>query len=335
MSVSSRIGGPSPPAPPPSGRGPRRPVPPRACRYGDLLAPARSALAARQRLRLPRCAVLRALQDPQHGAWGVRGNPFGWHFGGQATADQCRRVMHRRRQPVGQRVQQLYLGGAPVEPRRDVRLQRCAVRRRQAQRGCGTAERGKQDERPGTGGPLLLRRYVAPGERRPPVVVARCAGEERTGHPARAARADEVLAAPAQMPGPLEVVQRGPQCALPVREHLCEGLHGDVGAVRQPVDVGGDGGLARRQMREIACGAWVLAGRGPLAVTRIGHRVRRGVRGYVRCARGSTKLVGSHWIALFDLVGQAPVRCSSTGRGRSLFGTLERRDLAWQADHEK
>lgn len=47
------------------------------------------------------------------------------------------------------------------------------------------------------------------------------------------------------MTGLREAAERGPQGALPVvRQHLGQRLHGDVGTLGQPVEVGGDGCLA-------------------------------------------------------------------------------------------
>lgn len=201
-------------------------------------------------------------------------------------------MVHGRWQAVGEGAQGLLLGGAPLEPLVDQRLQAQAVRRRQAQRGRGAAEGGQQDEGARTGRPSRLPGCVTACEGGPPGVVPRGAGEEGPGHPEHDLVGRDAFAAAPQMSGGLQPVERGAQRALPVREPLGQGLHGDVGAVRQPVDVGGDGGFAGRQMAEVAALARALVRGGTLAVT----GVRHGVRGLVRGAGGGTKLVDSHQI---------------------------------------
>ncbi|GGT60710.1 hypothetical protein GCM10010207_70400 [Streptomyces atratus] len=60
-------------------------------------------------------------------------------------------------------------------------------------------------------------------------------------------------------------------------------------------------------MCEVAVGAWALGGCGTLAVTRIGHGMRGRGQGYVRGARGSTKLADSHGIEFLSIVLVRPL----------------------------
>ena len=211
-------------------------------------------------------------------------------------ADQCGRVVDRGRQAGGQGEDDGLVvsplgrtSPSPAEP---------APRSRASERtGRGRYGRGR---RAGwargsgwTGSFWRLLRYVAAGERRPPAVVARRAGEPRSGDPARASESGQVFAAPAQVPCPLEVVEGRAESALAVRQRLGQRLYGDVGAAGETGRCtrrwrlrGAGGGRSRGAVRR------ELVRGGALAVTRVGHRVRGRVRG----KGGSTKLGISHGI---------------------------------------
>lgn len=296
--------------------GPRRRgrVPRTATARRRGLTAARGAVAVPQGLGTRRCAALAAFEDPEDRR---RRAPLGRELRRQARPGERGGVMDRNGETGREGAHQVRLVGAAREPLLHQRGELRAFGGGQRHRRRLPPQSREQDHRPGTRrSPGTLLGDVTTPVRRPPGVVPGRTRPPRPGDPSRAPGMGQVLPSAPQMTRGLDAVEGGPQRALSVGKHLGQRLHGDVGPVREPVDVRGDGGLARWQVREVRGGAGRLARCGALSVAGADHRVRSGVRGQ----GGSTKLAVSHPDRLFDLGGQAPAGVGAPDGGCSFSG---------------
>ncbi|CAM5511466.1 hypothetical protein SALBM135S_04319 [Streptomyces alboniger] len=277
---------------------------------------------ARRRLRAgpPRCRGPGRRRTPGHA--GPSGGPAAPGAApSQPAADQRRRAVH---QGVGSPQVSARRTSGSAAPRSNhcVTCGSSATQSVYDSEARGPSGRGPPaDERAAPGGPRSppTRRARRRACTRPTSVVPRGAGVPGPGDPAGASAvaADHVFPAAPQVARGLNPVEGGAEGALPVREVLGQGLHGDVRALGQPVHIRGDRPFAGRQVEEVPSGAGALPWYGAFAVAGVGHGVRGRVRGRVHWAGGGTKVGVSHGSDSFSCrsCGQTPAGVGSTGRG--------------------